>query len=401
METNEAQRRFVHHVRSNVRYWLGHTQDPQHLDPIELDADRQNLFRAVQFGLALPPTWSETAKLLLQCWLFIERRGYWREWMPFLSQAAAKCSDSELPLKCRLLNRLGHCQRLNRQWAAAVASHEEALALTRQIGDELLAARAIFFLSSVYFHMKEFKEAERHGFEALETFRRIAPGSNYMATTLNELGQIARWQGDFALAEERYVAAIACWRKLDDAGDLAATLLNMAETLQSVDRFEEALALYGEAIPLLSAAGSEMRQVLAQANLGALYYRMKDYGRAEVAFREIDLAYLRRVGDVHFQAITANGLGNVLLAQGRLNAAESYLRQSYALWRQLDDEINLANTMGTLAETLAAKGESSEARPLYEEACQLLSAHPDHVWARKLLGEFREARDALGEGKRK
>lgn len=370
-------------------------QDLGRLDLSELDADRQNLYRAVEFGMAFPQTWLETAQLLLRSWLFIERRGYWRDWIPFLSQAAAKCDDTELALKCRLLNRLGHSQRLDRQWAAAVASHEDAAAIARQLGDELLAARASYYLSSVYLQMREFGEAERHGLEALETFSRIAPGSDYLATTLNELGQIARWQGDFALAETRYEEAIGYWRSSNNDGDLASGLLNLAEALQSIDRFTEALTLYGEAITLFSSVGSQFRKILAQTNLGALYYRMGDYVRAEITFREIDLAYLRRIGDVHFQAVVANGLGNVLLAQRRLDAAESYLRQGLLLWLQLDDEINRANTLGTLAETVAAKGEIAEASSYYDEACHLLSAYPDHVWARKLLGEFRQAREAL------
>jgi tetratricopeptide (TPR) repeat protein len=365
------------------------------LDLAELDVERQNIFRAVQFGLAFPETWLETAGLILQSWIFIERRGYWRDWIPFISEAIAQCGDKEQTLKGRLLNRLGHSQRLDRQLKAAIASHLEAKIIAQALGDELLLARANHFLTTVYAHQKDFAEAERHGLEALATLARVAPGSEYMATTLNELGRIARWQGDFALAQARYGQAIDCWRELDNRSDLATTMLNLAETLQAVDRFEEALALYDEVIPMFSHAGSELRKILAQTNLGALYYRKGDYALAEASYRRADLAYLRRVGNLHFQAIVANGLGNVLLKQGRLEAADSYLRQGLSLWRQLDDEINRANTMGTLAETLVAKGEMAEARSLYAQACELLSANPDHVWARKLLGEFQEARKGL------
>ncbi len=395
MQSNEPRRQFVSHIASNVRYWTECTQDLQRLDLAELDAERQNLFRAVQYGMAFTETWPDTALLMLQSWLFIDRRGYWREWMPLLAQAVAKCSEAELALKCRLLNGLGQSQRLDRQWDSAISSHQSAHEIARSIGNEMLAARASYHLCSVYLQMRAFGDAERHGLEALQTFSRIAPGSDYMATTLNELGQIARWQGDYELAQTRYAEAIACWRQLDNDGDLATTLLNMAEALQSVDRFQEALDLYDEAVALLSAVGSERRKILIQINLGALYYRMGDYVLAERAFRQIDMAYLRRMGDIQYQAWTANGLGNVLLAQRRLGAAESYLRQSYSLWMQLDDEIQRANTQGTLAETLVAKGETAEAILLYDEACRLLSNYPDHVWARKLLGEFSKARELL------
>ena len=120
MKSNEAQRQFDHLIGSNVRYWMGRTQDLHHLDLAELEEDRENLFRAVQFGMALSETWPDTVELLLQSWLFIERRSYWREWIPFLSEAVDQCGEAEQALKCRLLNRLGQSQRLDRQWAEAI-----------------------------------------------------------------------------------------------------------------------------------------------------------------------------------------------------------------------------------------------------------------------------------------
>lgn len=258
-----------------------------------------------------------------------------------------------------------------------------------------LVATAAYQLSSDYLEMRDFEKAEHWGLQALETFERLAPRSGDHAKVLNILGSTARWQGDFALALERYREAIACWRSLDNAGDLATTLLNLAEALQAIERFDEALPIYSEAISLMAAAGSERRVVWAKTNLAALYYRMGEYARAEATFREIDLVYLRKSGDIYFQAVVANGLGNVLLARKRLEAAESYLRQSQSFWLELDDEINLANTVGTLAEALVAQGKLKEAIHLFDEACALLAGHPEHDWARKLLDGFRKARAAV------
>jgi tetratricopeptide (TPR) repeat protein len=398
MKLIEMEERFIRHIAANLDYWQERTRDLGRKDVSALDPDRQNIFRAVVFGLRYRQTWRETAHLMLQSWLFIERRGYWREWIPLLDQALAKCDD-EWSLKCQLLNRLGHCHRLTGQWADAIANLQEAKSIARKQGDDLLVARANHFLSSVYLHKMDYARAERCGLEALDMLTRLAPETAYLATNLNELGQIARWQGDYALAEERYSAAIALWRKLDNVGDLATSMLNLAEALHGAGRFEEALPYYQEAITLLSAAGSELRKVLVQTNLGALYYHRGDYATAENTFRQVDLAYLRRIGNIHYQAVVANGLGNVLLAQGRLEAAESYLRQSQSFWLQLDEPIQLGNTVGTLAETLAAKGDVSEALHLYDDACQLLSAYPDRISGRKLLDSFTVAREALIENK--
>ncbi len=395
MKSNDAREQFVRYITANLRYWLKRTENLPQLDLIQLDADRQNIYQAVQFGLAYPQTWPETAQLLIQASLFIVRRGYWREWIPLLTEATAKCGENDPAIKGRLLNSLGHSQRLDRQWSEAIASHREAQAIAKNINDDFLAAQSTHFLCAVFLHNRQYPEAERYGLAALEAFRRIDPSSSLIAQTLNDLAQIARWRGDFETAGQRYATAIAQMRQFNDLSNLGTTFSNMAENLQAAGRLDEALSYYQEAIPMLEKAGNHDVLVDTQINLGALYYRKKEYALAEKAFRQIDLSYSRRVGDVFHQAQVAQNLGNVILLQGRLETAELYLRQSHELWLQLGDEINLANTLGTLAETAVARGNAGEAIPLYDEALRLLKDYPDHAWARKLLGEFSEARQEL------
>jgi tetratricopeptide (TPR) repeat protein len=395
MKRNEAQEQFFQHIAANVDYWLQQTEDLSRRDLNELDVDRQNIFQAIQHGLAHSHTRPLTLQLILQCWLLIERRGYWREWIPVLQQAIELCRDSDLAMKGQLLNRLGQSCRQERQWGAAVTHHQEAKRIAAESGNALLAAQANYYLCSAYLNNRQYAEAEQYGLEALAAFSRIAPESFWVGATYNELGMIALWRGEMEVAESRLREAVGRWRQAGDIGEVGNSLINLALALQSAGRPDEALAHYQEAITLLASAGSELRKVLAQTNMGALYYEQGDYPQAEKTFRQVDMAYLRQIGNLSYQAVVAQSLGTVALAQSRLETAESYLRQSYALWLQMDDEINLANTLGSLAEVTAAQGKIGEALPLYEEACRKLSAFPDHMWAHKLLREFTEALEIL------
>jgi hypothetical protein len=56
----------------------------------------------------------------------------------------------------------------------------------------------------------------------------------------------------------------------------------------------------------------------------------------------------------------------------------------------------LANTLGTLGETLVKQGESESAIPIYDEALRLLERYPGDAWARHLLAKFTAQRRELG-----
>lgn len=395
MAAGEARLQFGRSVAANIQFWIGRTSDAGWKDLERLDGDRHNIYRAIEYGLAYPQGWPDTGQLLLQCALFVERRGHGGEWLSLFNQAVGQCGKEEQPLKCRLLNRLGQLHRQQREWDAALASHQEALAIARHINSDFLVAHSLYFLSAVHVNRGSFVEAERLGHEALAMFRNLEASSeaveSHVATTLNELGQAARWQGRLELSESHYRDAIALWRRLGEQGDLATSLINLAENLQAAGRLEEALPVYEEAIDLLGATGSRVRQALALLNLGALYHQRGEDLQAEATFRAVDLPFLRRTGNTFYLAIAAQGLGTVLMSQGRLEAAASYLQQSHALWSQLGDAVNLANAKGSWAELLAIQGRAAESTGWYEAACRLLADHPDHAWGQKLLAKFSQA----------
>ena len=79
----------------------------------------------------------------------------------------------------------------------------------------------------------------------------------------------------------------------------------------------------------------------------------------------------------------------------RLPEAESYLREAIALWRQSGAHLMLANSLGTLAETMAATENYQEARKYYEEALVIAKQYPEDAWSQKMVAEFKQAREDL------
>lgn len=379
---------FIQSIQAGISYWqeLTYRLSPETM--VALDRQRQNLYRLVQFGLKRPETQVGAATIALQAFDLVEQRGYWLDWAPIMQQAITGCKDERPHLKFKLLNRLGQLHRLNRQLDSSVKTHQAAEAIAQQLNDKQLLAEAHYNLSETYLRQHEYDEAERYGLAALSTFSNLKGVNQWLSAVLNTLGEISRFRGDLAVSETRLARAVDLARVSNQSTYLVRFLNNLFLTLQAAERYDEALACLTEAAVSLGPAANDFDYVMIQINLGLLHFKQQQWHEAEAAFRQANSPYLQRSGHIYYQALIANNLGNTLLKQHRFNEAESYLRRAMRLWKQANDDLELANTVGTLAEVLTAQSQFDEAIILYTEAIALLKQFPDNAWAQQLLNRF-------------
>ena len=77
---------FVHSLNAALAFWRRRVDGEA---PARLERDRHNLYRAVQLGLTLPHTQPSAMVLAANAFPFVYARGYWREWLPVVEQAAS------------------------------------------------------------------------------------------------------------------------------------------------------------------------------------------------------------------------------------------------------------------------------------------------------------------------
>jgi tetratricopeptide (TPR) repeat protein len=379
---------FVQSTEAAVAYWRKRTQKMDESTIHWLDTERQNLFQAVVFGLALPQTWRSTADVALQAFDLVERRGYWEEWIPVLEQAVTACTGEHRLLKIKLLSRLGQLQRFAQQLPAAVKTHREAETLAQQLGDKQALAIAHYNLSEDCLRLRDYAATERYGRAALKELDNLEGVEYWEALVLGTLGEMARFRGDLIASEEMLLQAVTIRRQLGQPIPLMRALNNLAITLQTAGKIDEALQSYEEASKSLSVTSYELGKAMVQINLGALYAQLEKWTKAEAALRQVSLAYLSQSNKTYFEAAVMQSLGNVLLKQDRPEEAISYLQRAVTLWQTIDEELEQANSMETLGEAFVPLGRITEALSLYKEAIALLKKFPDDVRAQNLLAEF-------------
>lgn len=397
--TQTVNPQFIHSVAAGIAHWRQATAVIDERNLAQLDKERQNLYRAVSYGLQLAETWRETAVLASQSFPLIEQRGYWNEWLPLLEQALARCPTHDVGhdvgLTCILLDRLGQAYRLSRQLDQAIVCHQRSETLAQQARDERALAAARYNLSQAHLYARNYVQAEQIGRAALTWFAQTAPEDKRLMLTLNILGQVMRFQSNRQAANDYFSQAIELARHTNQSLYTARFLSNQALNLQEDGRYAEAVDCLFEAREILAPTAYELDKITIQNNIGLLYYRLSQWAEALDAFRQTDNDYLRRSPNIHMQALVSNNIGNVLLKQARFAEAEAYLRRAITLWEQANDEVEMANSIGSLAEALAGQSQRTEALGYLAQALILLARFPQDAWAQKLQADFRQQQEQL------
>lgn len=386
---------FSQSVATNLSYWLDSSRELDDKKLHRLDDERHNLYRAARFGLGLEKTRCNAATLMLQIYPLIERRGYWRRWIPLLEKAVESCAEAEPELVVRLLDRLGQCYRLNRQWQESLARHQREEELAREMGDPKLLAKSQLNLSQTYWSLRQYAPAVRYGEAALARFTASGGDAEQLGATVTILGLIAYGRGQLETAETLLTQAVDAYRSIDRPALLARSLMNLTIALQRDGRNEEALPLCHEALEILQPTEHELDKVRVELTLGTLYLNLERLVEAQEAYKRANSPALRRTGNTYLMALAANNLGSVYLEMGRLQEAQRTLKDSILLWRRAGGRLMLANTLGSMAETLLAMERPDEALPCLEETIAIAAEFPDDDWGRELLVKYKEMREKL------
>ncbi|HNX00910.1 MAG TPA: sigma 54-interacting transcriptional regulator [Candidatus Cloacimonadota bacterium] len=199
-------------------------------------------------------------------------------------------------------------------------------------------------------------------YEFLRHLHSIVPHDSYPFELRKKEAFIARIVGHFDEAMNLYTQL----RKETEGVSEAVLAVDQAIVLQSLNRYDEAITIYQEAIDLFKKNQDWKATLRAMNNLGAVYFGLQRYFDAERLFNDV-LQQARAINNLQFETISFLNLADIYLKRGDWNKALFFTEKAIAITVQ-NQKWNLqVNGTILMCRALFAQGESDKAIQILKE----------------------------------
>jgi len=257
-------------------------------------------------------------------------RGYWREGRQWLESALATMARPPGLLQAKALNAAGWLAWDQGDYERAEALSEEALTLSRGLGDAWSIGWSTGRLSHVRWMQARYAEAAALANEAVALFRELN-AQWYLGWSLHQLGRVAHAQGDEKRASDLFEESLAHLRVAGDRGFATAyQFANLGDVARVQGDYRRATRLYEDALTRLRELGFKQGLVHTLHSLAEVSRAQGDHVRS-VALHHEALLICRDLGDLCGIAASLEGLAQSAQSDRRFERAARLLAAAAGL----------------------------------------------------------------------
>jgi predicted ATPase len=299
---------------------------------------------------------------------FWRRLGRYHEAASRFEDVLQRGRDGDPEARAKVLHGAGFVAGQRGDTAYAVACHEEALQLSRSLGDLAGEATALMALAEVSEYAGDYARALDLREQVLK--HRLEIGDDVeIAVAAHDLGVSAIYVGDYATAFARIDEAMPIFRRQADARNLAMALFYkaFAETFSgegdAIRHFEESLALW-------QSLDDRYAVAYATINKGRA---LQIAGRNDEAAPVLDeaLAEFSELGDTGGISLALYGLALIALARDDTEQAFTQLTESLRLAHAANQQWHIAERIEAMAEVWVRRSEPVRAARLLGGAARM------------------------------
>jgi len=228
-------------------------------------------------------------KLPAAAMVFYSRRSHWADWVAAhkIGLASAQAVGERLA-EAWMLNNLGMAYGVQRL-PESLACFEQALALSRELGNGPGEAQAVTNIANTYFRLGNFAEARGAALRSLDIERKV--GDRFgEGIALGILGSACRELGGYDEAIHYLQQALDISRELGDRDGEAECLKDLGEAYLGLGRMKDAIGRMEDALAIWESIGDRYGQAATLQRLGQAQLRAGEAGKARALLAQaIDL----------------------------------------------------------------------------------------------------------------
>ena len=265
-------------------------------------------------------------------------------------------------------------------YPAAQAAIEQALATARSNQDYLGEIRGLSQLGLIARRQGDYQTARNRYEQALARLdeHEIYPieEATAFAKVLNGLGVVLRQQGDFDRAKRYYRQALSLSRSNNNQQSEAEALNHLGVTAFYQRHFAEALDYHRQALHIRRAIGDRIGEGTSLFNLALATRDAGNYGQAQDYLMEA-LTIHQITGNRWEEVNTWNDLGILYLLVGDLPQAQSCFKQGLASSKEIGDEAGQAYILCNIGQVKRDEGDLAAAKQFLTDSLTLAQAETD------------------------
>ena len=288
--------------------------------------------------------------------------------------------------EARVLHYLAQVDR--RQGRSQDAEHNAvtACSIYQALGRKVFAANCQATLALIYEDRSEYRKALQAAFLALDGH--TAPRSAERKRDLDVLGNIFMELEQPEKALDDYRQALEIAEKLDNPTSLAHTLNNVGATLAKLGRLDEALAPLRRALTIERNANDAATTASTLVNIGSAEQGL---GRSSAKSTFVEaLSIAEQHGFMKEAAVALYSLGNLAMADGKLDEALGYHRRGLEIRRELKQPIDVVWSLNRVALIAEARDDLGLAEKLHQEALDIFEPLLRNISDPLQVSSFRE-----------
>ncbi len=283
----------------------------------------------------------------------------------------------------------GVCLIILSRHPEARAALDEALSLSRRLGDRMTEGRCLHFLGVSHYFLAEHAEAIEGVTAALAIFEAL-DDDEWRGAAFNTLGNVQFALCDFGGALDWYERALAARERAGDEVGVAASLGNLGNVYSERGDLAEALRFHQRGLEHAERIGSTLLEISSLCNLGGDYV---DLGRYEegIAVCRRSVALGEKLEDWEKVAVALTSMGSAYVKTGRQAEALDCHRRALELARRHTLQKAAAHALLSIGEILLLQGTLGEARERLVEG----AAQAQAIGARRTAFQCAEALAAV------
>ncbi|MEU5839611.1 tetratricopeptide repeat protein [Streptomyces diacarni] len=305
-----------------------------------------------------------------------ETAGHWSEWETVNSVGLRSAQQiDQRGIEIVFLTARTNLARYRREFSEALVCAEEVYTIASDFGNAVLVAGATNLLGCIKMDLGLSDEAIPLLRESLSLYERL-DFKHEVGKVLYNLGTIHRAAGEMSEAIEYFERDLAvCLHTADESG-AAETLNTLALAHVELGRFGKAEELQRTALEKFSKIGNPHKISMVTNDL-AITLRSRGRHEEALALHLQDIEICRAAMSVSGEALARSNAAEVLNRLGRNDEAAEYSLAAQAMFTQLGDEQRLAKAVVSHIPILFHEGKSDEVEKATTAAIEVLTRFGD------------------------